>query len=340
MRYAGKYGICSKTPECRKLLAQKRRDALPKLERPTCKICGHTLRADNRTGICVSKNRSECRNAARRERRNSGQVRPFDLGIKAGDRFGRWTALEDCSRSNQRAPVRCDCGTERRVLGKELTKGASQSCGCARNGPRLYRGPYLTAGSAFSRLTALEGAAYGRDLVLCRCECGTEKRIAASSVRLGLTRSCGCLSRERTRTHGFTGQPLYATWNGMMDRCNNPNHPSYASYGGRGIAVCERWRDPWQFAEDIEREIGPRPAGRHPNGRVKYSLDRWPDNDGDYEPGNVRWADGSEQVLNQRKVADLTRERDALAAELAALKASALAPRKRKVSVPPEMTLF
>ncbi len=83
------------------------------------------------------------------------------------------------------------------------------------------------------------------------------------------------------------------------------------------------------FAADIEREIGLRPEGVSESGRALYSFDRWPDNDGNYEPGNVRWSTMPEQVLNQRKVSKMTlelqavrRERDALAAELAALKAS------------------
>ena len=342
-----------RTPECRRLLAQKRRDALSKPERPTCRICGHVLRADNRTGICVSKDRSECRNAARRERHNNGPGRPFDLGIKADDRFGRWTALENCSRSNQYVLVRCDCGTQRQVRGKELTKGASQSCGCARNGPRLYRESYVKAGTTFNRLTVLEDAAYNSDMILCRCECATEKRIVASSVKLGLTRSCGCLSRERVRTHGFTGHPLAQTWRGMIRRCTDPNDPAYYNYGGRGIEICERWLDPWLFAEDIYREIGPRPEGVNKNGRALYSLDRWPDNDGNYEPGNVRWGTQSEQVMNQRKVSKMTRdvlkltkerdaairERDALAAQLAVLGVSPT-PRKREVPASAPYALF
>jgi hypothetical protein len=76
----------------------------------------------------------------------------------------------------------------------------------------------------------------------------------------------------------------------MMQRCYYESHPGFSRYGGRGIVVCERWHDVRLFIEDIDRDLGPRPEG--------YTLDRWPDNDGNYEPGNVRWATRSEQLLN------------------------------------------
>jgi len=86
----------------------------------------------------------------------------------------------------------------------------------------------------------------------------------------------------------MTGTPILKTWWHMIQRCENPNHPGYKNYGGRGIKICERWYDPRNFYADV---------GNRPDG---MTLDRWPDNDGDYEPTNWRWATPSQQRLNSR----------------------------------------
>jgi hypothetical protein len=98
--------------------------------------------------------------------------------------------------------------------------------------------------------------------------------------------------QDRRVKHGMAGHPLYRTWEGMLARCERPSAAGYHNYGGRGIKVCEQWHDPRRFAADIERMLGPRPPG--------CTLDRYPDNDGDYKPGNVRWATKAEQAANRR----------------------------------------
>jgi hypothetical protein len=144
---------------------------------------------------------------------------------------------------------------------------------------------------------------------LCQCACGTTKEIYKYSVDYGLTRSCGCLHREvqpergrKTRTHGDSGHnnkiaggrtneaPEYNAWRSMMKRCYDPKHDSYPSHGGRGITVCQEWRDAY---EPFLAHVGRRPTAKH-------SLDRCPDNNGNYEPGNVRWATWEEQARNRR----------------------------------------
>lgn len=235
--------------------------------------------------------------------------------INPGDTFGLWTALEEYIPKHGGAVLcRCEDGTERLVRAASLVNGESSSCGCGPYKARLREGPYLAAGATFNLLTALEDAAGCDDRIRFCCECGGEPTIKAVQVKLGLTKSCGHLAR----THGFSGQPLHSTWHSMIQRCTNPNHASYHNYGGRRIpgpvAVCDRWLDPWLFAEDVYREIGPRPRGKDKNGRVLYEFDRV-DNDLGYRPGNVRWADKKTQRANQRTVARLS-------AELAALRAS------------------
>lgn len=89
----------------------------------------------------------------------------------------------------------------------------------------------------------------------------------------------------------ITDHPLYRTWHGVIQRCGNPKAPNFRLYGGRGIRVHDAWRDPAMFLTWIETSLGPRPHG--------MTLDRINVN-GNYEPGNLRWATASEQSRNQR----------------------------------------
>lgn len=90
------------------------------------------------------------------------------------------------------------------------------------------------------------------------------------------------------------GHPLYGTWHSMKQRCSNPSNDRFKDYGGRGIKVCERWKSFDSFLSDM----GPRPVGT--------TLDRWPDINGNYEPGNCRWATPKEQQNNTRNNLRLT----------------------------------
>jgi len=126
------------------------------------------------------------------------------------------------------------------------------------------------------------------DRWLCICKCGMES-IKPTSYLLANTwrESCGC-SRSPIR-HKMTTTREFASWKGMLARCYTPSDDRYESYGGRGISVCERWRTSFlAFYEDM----GPRPQGK--------SLDRFPDNNGNYELSNCRWATASEQQQNTR----------------------------------------
>lgn len=165
---------------------------------------------------------------------------------------------------------------------------------------------------SFSVAPQLEGRRFGRLLVvsraanprnkrkshwLCRCECGTEKIVLGGSLTQGRSRSCGCLNREIVRemstTHGaaLAGRQsrTYRIWCAMKTRCYNPSVANWPLYGGRGIAVCERWRTSFPM---FLRDMGEAPPGR--------SIDR-KDNDGNYEPGNCRWATRLEQNRNTRR---------------------------------------
>ena len=185
-----------------------------------------------------------------------------------------------------------------------------------RDQPRTARGVSVTTGVppycgiAMGKLIDLTGQRFGAMVVgraekgkrgeprwLCRCQCGGQTITYAGKLRSGHTKSCGCLTRElsahRRTTHGHTQRrrdtPEYRSWRGMRNRCHCPDNVSYKNYGGRGIQVCDRWRESF---ENFLADTGPRPEG--------MSLDRI-DNDGDYEPMNCRWATPAQQRANRRR---------------------------------------
>jgi len=143
------------------------------------------------------------------------------------------------------------------------------------------------AGKKYSKLTAISFC-YSKSQIhywLFNCDCGNNKILRKNEVKCGRTRSCGCLMRKYPSD--TTKSKSYHTWQSMRDRCFNSKNSRYASYGGRGIKVCDKWLKFENFLEDMGQPPSP-----------KHSIDRI-NNDGDYEPSNCRWSNNTEQTRNQ-----------------------------------------
>lgn len=152
-------------------------------------------------------------------------------------------------------------------------------------------------GKRFGSLTVLKyckGSQGCRSRWLCRCKCGNMTKVDAPNLKNGHTKSCGCLRGEVCRraaiTHGLSKTEEYGIWHGMKNRCYNENDQKHwKNYGGRGIKICDRWRNSF---EHFIADMGHRPS-------VKHTLERL-DNNGDYSPSNCRWEIPSTNLNNKR----------------------------------------
>jgi hypothetical protein len=207
-----------------------------------------------------------------------------------GRRYGRLTALAEADAMYWEC--RCDCGSLKTIYKHSIRRGLVKSCGCLRRETSRALGLALAVsvirpGDVFGRLTVLSRAG---QTYTCRCQCGTITTVWKYSLLKGATRSCGCIVREMKTTHGQAAPRTneYHIWQGMIQRTTNPHHQYWPMYGGRGIGVCEDWKDFSAFFA----ALGKRPSRRH-------SLDRL-DNLKGYEPGNVVWATPRQQNRNMR----------------------------------------
>lgn len=227
------------------------------------------------------------------------KIRLLEIGI--GYRQWSWEVSGKPYRDGRvtLAECRCECGAVHVVNLYNLVHGVSKSCGCAW---RLK----VEAGSIYGRWTVIGEPfkSVARKLVRCRCECGNENDVVLASLLKGGTQSCGCLRVERatvkSTSHGDSRggkrARLYGIWTAMWARCTYPSLGKvFQNYGGRGIRVCEEWRDYPAFkAWALQSGYG---GG--------LSIERL-DVNGNYEPGNCTWIARTRQARNRRDTRYLT----------------------------------
>jgi len=125
---------------------------------------------------------------------------------------------------------------------------------------------------------------------LWKCFCGNEFESLIDNVKSGHTQSCGCYNKQRITKHGLYKHPLYKVWGGIIQRCYNPKHNKYKNYGGRGIKVCDEWKEDFKAFYDFAMAHG---------WKKGLEIDRI-NNDGDYEPNNCRFVSHAENNRNRR----------------------------------------
>lgn len=209
-----------------------------------------------------------------------------------GQRFGKLVAIKRIGISKDKRATwlfKCDCGTEKEIEIVRVLHRNLKDCGCLKIG-RMNN----ITGKIFGRLTAIEliGASpKGHAVWLFACDCGVQKEIIASEVLKGSTKSCGCLRYENScmSKHGGVKTRLYNIWHGMKERCRNPINKDYKNYGGRGIQICDEWKE----------FIGFRDWALSNGYSDNLSIDRINTN-GNYEINNCRWATSMEQGRNKR----------------------------------------